>query len=446
MNSGLEPSREEWESWTRQVLDFVVRAPSLQGGEGRGEVSDNPILGGLPKILELFNLSLQDAISTTEPGFMAYVPGGGIRSAALANFLGNIANRFTGIESQAPGLVALETQVINWLCQEFGLPETSFGILTSGGSIANLTALIAARVKYFGESGDFSKACVYVSDQVHHSVQKAAFLAGIPKENTTSIQTDDAFKLSMQALRERVQRDRRLGLKPFCIVGSAGTTNTGAIDPLVELAAFCRQENLWLHIDAAYGGAFVLCESGKLKFKGIEQADSITFDPHKGMFLPYGTGCLLVKDRETLLKTYSYEADYLMSSQRDSSASLGPELSREYRGIRLWLPLMLHGAGAFRQALSEKLELTNWLYEELKKLPVQILCQPELSTIVFRPGDISEKVNSYGRVYLSPTRLRGELTSRVCILSFRTHFEQVQACLEDIDKALKTGHNVTSGN
>jgi aromatic-L-amino-acid decarboxylase len=435
MINGLEPSREEWESWIQQVLNFIKGAPAVTSMIPN-EILESPIPGGLPKILELFNLKLQDAVPTTSPGFMAYVPGGGIQSAALANFLGNLSNRFTGIEDQASGLVALETQVIQWLCREFGLPETAFGVLTSGGSIANLTALITARVQYFGESGDFSKACVYVSDQVHHSVQKAAFLAGIPKENTVSIQTDHAFKLSMQALHERVQRDRKLGLKPFCIVGSAGTTNTGAIDPLEELAAFCRQQNLWFHIDAAYGGAFVLCESGKAKLKGIELADSITFDPHKGMFLPYGTGGLLVKDRETLLKAYSYEADYLTPSQKNSPASLGLELSREYRGIKIWLPLMLHGAGAFRQALSEKLELTNWLHEELKKLPVQILCRPELSTIVFRPGDISKRVNSYGRVYLSPTKLRGELTSRVCILSFKTHFEQVQACLEDISKAL----------
>ena len=438
MQNGLEPSPEEWDTWTQQVLDFVSKAPSPLGGEGWGEVfvPEQPLPGGLPAILELLARGFHEAVPTVSPGFMAYVPGGGIRSAALANFLGNIANRYTGIEDQAPILVGFENQVIGWLCREFGLPDTAFGILTSGGSIANLTGIIAARVQILGDSGDFSKARLYVSDQVHHSVQKAAFLAGIPKNNCVNIKSDDVFRLSMPDLKSQVESDRQEGLKPFLVVGSAGTTNTGAIDPLELLADYCRQEGLWFHIDAAYGGAFVLCESGKTKLKGIEQADSITIDPHKGLFLPYGTGCLLVKDRSSLLKVHSYEADYLTASQRDSPASLGPELSREYRGIRLWLPLMLHGAGVFRQALAEKLELTYWLYEELQKLPVQILCKPELSTIVFKPGDLAERVNSYGRVYLAPTKLRGELASRVCILSFRTHFEQVQACLEDIRKAL----------
>ncbi|MEI6806338.1 MAG: aminotransferase class I/II-fold pyridoxal phosphate-dependent enzyme [Myxococcaceae bacterium] len=439
MQSGLEPSSEEWDIWTRQVLDFIrdlSRSP--QGGEGRGEVliGEQPLSGGFPKILEIFNQGLVDSVSTIDPGFMAYIPGGGIRSAGLANFLGNITNRFTGMQSQAPTLVGLENQVIRWLCHEFNLPETSFGVLTSGGSTANQTAITAARVQVLGDTGDFSKSRLYVSDQVHHSVQKAAFLAGIPRNNCVSIESDGEFRLSVSHFKAQIEEDRKLGFTPFLVVASAGTTNTGAIDPLEELADLCKKEGLWLHVDGAYGGAFMLCPMGKTKLKGIEEADSITMDPHKGLFLPYGTGCLLVKDKSTLLKVHNYEADYLPHSEQDSPASLGPELSREYRGIRLWLPLMLHGAGAFRQALAEKLELTDWLYQELQKLPVKILNKPELSIIVFRPGDISERVNSYGRVYLAPTKLRGELASRVCILSFRTHKAQVQACLEDIRKAL----------
>ena len=432
MSNRLEPSEAEWDDWTRQVLDFMKSPKTEQGLPC--EIPEAPLSGGLARILPILGHGFEQAVPTDQPGFMAYVPGGGIPSAALANFLGNLANRFTGIEEQAPFLVSLEKQVITWLCREVGLPSTAFGILTSGGSMANLTAVICARVHVLGDTGDFSKARLYVSDQVHHSVQKAAFLAGIPKSNCVSIQTDAQFCLSLEHLEEQIRQDRRMGLKPFLLVGSAGTTSTGSIDNLEALASLSKQENLWFHVDAAYGGAFVLCPAGKAHLKGIEWADSVTFDPHKGLFLPYGTGCLLVKDKASLLKVHRYEAAYLSPSDSDSPASLGPELCREYRGIRLWLPLMLHGAGAFRRELAEKLELTNWLYQALLKLRIEVLLEPMLSVLVFKP-DITERVNSYGRVYLAPTQLRGVSCTRICILSFRTHQEQVQACLEDIQKA-----------
>lgn len=434
MSHNLEPSAEEWSTWVSQVLEFV-NSKNMPTNSVRHSISEEPLLGGMPKILGLLGHGIREAIPTHSAGFMAYVPGGGIPSAALANFLGNMTNRFTGIEDQAPVLVAFEKQVINWFCREFGLPATAFGILTSGGSSANLTAIICARVQALGDTGNFSKARLYVSDQVHHSVQKAAFLAGIPRDNCVRIESDSQFCLSVEHLKQQIDLDQKAGLRPFLVVGSAGTTSTGSIDPLEEVAALCKQKGLWFHVDGAYGGAFVLCDSGKTRLRGIELADSITFDPHKGLFLPYGTGCLLVKDRSSLLKVHRYEADYLHPSECDSPASLGPELSREYRGIRLWLPLMLHGAGAFRRELAEKLELTNWLYQELSKLSVEILLKPALSVLVFRP-DVVERVNSYGRVYLSSTHLRGVMSTRVCILSFRTHQAQVQACLEDIQKAL----------
>lgn len=434
MSHNLEPSAEEWNTWVSQALEFV-NSENMPTDSVKYPISEEPLLGGLPKILALLGHGVREAMPTHSAGFMAYVPGGGIPSAALANFLGNMTNRFTGIEDQAPVLVEFEKQVIHLFCREFGLPTTAFGILTSGGSSANLTAIICARVQALGDTGDFSKARLYVSDQVHHSVQKAAFLVGIPRANCVRMESDSQFCLSVEHLKQQIELDHKAGLRPFLVVGSAGTTSTGSIDPLEELAALCQQKGLWFHVDGAYGGAFVLCESGKARLRGIELADSITFDPHKGLFLPYGTGCLLVKDRASLLKVHRYEADYLRPSECDSPASLGPELSREYRGIRLWLPLMLHGTGAFRRELAEKLELTNWLYQELSKLSVEILLKPALSVLVFRP-DVVERVNSYGRVYLSSTYLRGVMSTRVCILSFRTHQAQVQACLEDIQKAL----------
>ncbi|MES2504677.1 MAG: pyridoxal-dependent decarboxylase [Myxococcota bacterium] len=448
MKNGFEPTLSEWRDWQGQITDFASGLgtdvmPESIGAQSIPGIVEEPLTGGLSQILALLHEGCAEAMGTTAAGYLAYVPGGGIKSSALAGFIGNLMNRFTGIESHAPMLISLENSVLNWLCDEFGLPTGAFGIFTSGGSIANLTALMAMRVHALGKSGDFSKAIIYVSDQVHHSVKKSAFLAGFPPENCVAIATDSAFKLSMPALAAQLKQDRANGLRPIGVVGSAGTTNTGAIDPFEDIALLCRAESLWFHVDAAYGGAFVLCEDGKKRLRGISMADSITFDPHKGMFLPYGTGCLLVKDREALLRIHTYQADYLANCDINSPASLGPELSREFRGLRLWLPLILHGAGAFRQALGEKLALTHWLDEQLRQLPIEIMAKPELSTLIFKPtGTVSseelvKRVNAFGRVYLAPTRIRGESAVRVCILSFRTHLEQVQMCFEDIQLALK---------
>ncbi len=438
----LEPSPEELAQWVKDALCFVT--PAKAGVQALDSsfrwndtvVPEEPLQGGFSEVLQILSHALEGSVPTNSPGFMAYVPGGGIPSAAVAGFLANLLNRFTGIENQAPGLVRLESRVIEWFCREFGLPGGAFGVLTSGGSVANLTALIAARVKAFGEASDFSKARVYVSDQVHHSVTKAAFMAGISPGNCVSVPTDAQFKLDMNALEALVRRDQELGFKPVCMVGSAGTTNTGAIDPLVDMASYSRRQGIWFHVDAAYGGGFMLCEAGKKRLAGIELADSITFDPHKSLFLPYGTGCLLVRDKASLIRMAQYQAEYLTQVNENSPASLGLELSRDYRGIRLWLPFMLHGAAVFRQALAEKLELTQWLYQELIAYGVEKICDPQLTTIVFKPGNIYERVNALGRVYVAPTRLRGEQVSRVCILSFRTHFEQVRWCLEDIKRAM----------
>jgi aromatic-L-amino-acid decarboxylase len=256
---------------------------------------------------------------------------------------------------------------------------------------------------------------------------------------------------------------------PLAVVSAAGTTNSGAIDPLADIAELCRREGVWHHVDAAYGGAFVLCDEGRRRLAGIEAADSITFDPHKGMFLPYGTGCLLVRDGERLRAAHHMHAPYLQdfdaldrAGEPPSPTEYGPELSRDFRGLRLWLPLVLHGAGAFRRALTEKLELAQRLHDGLAAIdpPLEIVDPPQLSVVTWRtPRRAGEtvarwnarnaamlaRVNARGRVHLSSTVLpspgdpgpdgaAGEaaFTQRACVLSFRTHARHVDACIEDV--------------
>ena len=482
----LQPDRLTKETWLKAVGDFVhdhldalATAPAhgFIGAAGQAiaeEVSrpipEAPAPGGLGPLLALVDRAAQASLTTPGPGYLAYVPGGGIYSAALGEFIASTFNRFTGMAAPSPALARLEADVLRWLATEFGFGESARGLLTTGGSLANLSAIITARHHHFGDSGDFRRATAYVSDQVHHSVLKSCMLAGIPSKNVRRVATDEAFRLDVAALSAQVSADRAAGMTPFLVVASAGTTNTGAIDPLPDVAAIASTESLWMHVDGAYGGAFVLEPEGRRRLAGIHRADSITFDPHKGLFLPYGTGCLLVRDGRKLAAAHTADAVYLQDFDRwdrsgevPSPSDYGPELSRAFRGLRLWLPLMLHGARAFRETLAEKLALTEVAHRGLLALadqghPLEVVTPPQLTIIPFRLRRAPEealagwnarnrafldRINGAGRVYLSsttlPTRDGPAFTLRICVLCHRTHAANISACLEDVASALIGG-------
>jgi glutamate/tyrosine decarboxylase-like PLP-dependent enzyme len=476
----LEPPRELQERWldalarfTHDQLAGLERAPAAGpiGAEAMAiadevsrPIAEEPLAGGIDAVIDVLQRAAGASLNAPGPGYLAYIPGGGIYAAALADFVANGLNRYTGMSAPAPALFRLELDVLGWLCQSFGYGSTARAVLTPGGSPANLAAVIAARHEHFGDAGNFERAIVYTSTQAHHSISKAVRLAGIPQANVRAIAVDDAFRLRTDALEHAIVEDRQRGLRPFLVIAAAGTTNTGAVDPLPSIADITARESLWLHVDGAYGGAFVLCEEGRRRLAGIERADSIAFDPHKGLFLPYGTGCLLVADGYKLRRAHHLDAEYLQDlSGGDvswSPAELGPELSRDFRGLRLWLPLMLHGAGAFRAALGEKLDLAERFVRGLDELaqggaPISIVARPQLSTVAFRvqrrPGEtlvdynrrnvaFLAAINARQRVHLSSTLLPVEdgmaHTSRVCVLSFRTHARHIDRCLEDVKASL----------
>lgn len=426
-------------------------------------IDEHPLVGGIERVAKTLADAAQAGFRPNGPGYLAYVPGGGLPTAALADFVAGLLNRYTGIAGASPALCRLEADVIEWLARAFGYGPGARGLLTSGGSLATFSAIVTARHARLGDDGDYRHAMVYTSDQAHHSVAKSASLAGIPASNVRALATDTRFRLSADTLATAVADDRAAGRRPFLLVSAAGTTNTGAIDLLPALSEVCRAERLWHHVDGAYGGAFVLCEEGRERLRGIEQADSISFDPHKGLFLPYGTGCLLVRDGEQLREAHGGQAPYLQDidalerqGHPGSPAEYGPELSRPYRGLRLWLPLVLHGAAAFREALAEKLALAQRFHDGLEDavrrgLPIEIVDAPQLSTVAFRLRRCTgeplaswnerntrwlEAINGRRRVYLSSTALPVEdgaaFTLRVCVLSFRTHANVIDVCLEDI--------------
>ncbi len=406
---------------------------------------------------ELLELLFEEVIprgfGTAVPGYLAYIPGGGIPQSAIGDLIAEMVNRYTSIWLPAPGLAQIETVAIRWLCDMVEYPEDARGLLTTGGSMANFIGLVTARRERLPE--DFLAGMIYVSEQAHHCVQKGAMLAGFPLGNVRTIPSDENFRMRLDVLEQSIAEDREDGLTPFLVVGSGGTVNTGAVDDLTAIADIAERERLWLHVDAAYGGFFVLTERGRRKLAGIERADSIVLDPHKGLFLPYGTGSLLVRDGAALKRAHTVSAGYMPEMQTDPDfldfAEMSPELSRDHRGLRVWLPIKMHGIEPFRRNLDEKLDLTLWATDQLRTIPgMEIVAEPELSLVAFRllkPGlsddelnrmnqEILEAVNARKRVYLSGTLLDGVYLLRICVLSFRTHLADMQHAVDGLRAAV----------
>jgi aromatic-L-amino-acid decarboxylase len=391
------------------------------------------------------------SFNTASPSYFAYIPGGGILPSAIADLIADVTNRYVGMFSTAPLLARLEINVLTWFRDVLGYPPEARGILTSGGSFANLVALVCARHEKLGDR--FHDGVIYVSDQVHHSVSKGARFVGFAPEQLRVIETGEDLRLIPERLAEAIAADRRAGKRPAVAVASAGTTNTGVVDDLVGLSELTRRENLWLHIDAAYGGFFAMTERGKARLAGMELADSITVDPHKGLFLPYGTGCLLVRDGRHLKAPHASTTGYLPPLNDDSLAQdfaeYSPELSRDFRGLRVWLPLKIFGAQAFRESLDEKLDLAAYAAHEIDAIPeLELLAQPDLSLVAFRKiaksGEDANRINqeflqrvlATRKVWLSGAWVKGRFTQRICVMHFRTHRGEVDQALELIRSAM----------
>lgn len=474
----LEPTRTEMTKLGQLILDRAVAFTE--------SIAERPVLstedapqgfirtmlaappeqpGELGELLDRVDKAVTHAIEPGSPGFMAYVPPGGLYASALADFYTRVTNRFVGMAVISPALTALEESVVRWLAGICGLPQGSGGVLLTGGSLANFSAIVTARHAKLGEQ--FLDGTLYVSAQTHASVAKAAKLAGFPASAIRIVAHGHDLGIDTTALKQAITEDRRCGARPFLVVGSAGTTNTGAIDPLAQLASIAREEQLWFHVDAAHGGMFQLTERGRRRLAGMEQADSITLDPHKSLYLPMGTGALVVRNPALLTAAHETGGDYLQDMSSDQMfdgeyipnfAHMGPELTREMRGLRVWLPLHLHGVAAFRAALDEKLDLAETAYDRLKaEAALDVPWTPQISTMAFRlrprgtaPDQIAaatnatqellDRINGTGRVLLSSTVIDGKFMIRLCILHFRTHADRVAEALDIITDAARDLH------
>ncbi|MBS1558436.1 MAG: aminotransferase class I/II-fold pyridoxal phosphate-dependent enzyme [Bacteroidetes bacterium] len=451
--SDLELSRESRDQlfeavhyYTETFLDNLPQQKAYIGNQYERSSEDNRLeIDGTPhpinQLLDLIHNRVDcTGLNPASGGHFGYIPGGGIYTASLGDYIAAITNRFASVFYASPGATRIENALIKWVGNLVGYKKEFGGNITSGGSIANLIALSVAKTAKKIKSRNVEKSVIYTTLQSHHSIMKALRLMGLDECVIRYVALDKNFRMEVLDLEKQIQKDKAENLNPFLIVANAGSTDVGAVDDLKSIAAIAQKENLWLHVDAAYGGFFLLTEYGKEKLKGIEMADSVILDPHKSLFLPYGTGMVLVKEVKYLREANSYEAGYMLDaknwSQELSPTDLSPEMSRNFRGMRMWLPLQLHGIKPFEDCLNEKLELIRYFCDAIQQGGFEVGVSPDLTVAIYRYSpkhqdrenfnrNILKKIIEDGRVFISSTVIHGEFWLRIVILSFRTHKREV---------------------
>ncbi len=370
------------------------------------------------------------------PRNFAFIPGPSNFVSAMADAISSALNVFSGGWIGPSGIAQIELTTIDWLRQIFGFPEGSGGLFVSGGSMANLTGLAVARHVKQATSPDFR---IYFSDQTHSSVAKGLYTLGFLPEQIRKLATASDGKLPLAALSEAVTSDRAAGFTPFCVVANAGTTNAGTVDPLTDMAAFCKRENLWMHVDAAFGGGAMLSEKGRAALCGIEQADSLTIDPHKWLFQPYEVGCSLVRNRDHLRDTFQVTAEYLkileQSAEQINFFDYGVQLTRGFRALKVWMSFKVFGMEAFSKAVDIGFRHAEYVESLLKQDSCwEIITPAQLGIITFRytqPGYAEERLNRVndtavralidsGFAMLSPTIMSDKHVMRLCLINPRT--------------------------
>lgn len=460
-SAGLDPSAAERGDLLEQTVayseSFLNSLPGLKAfipEDGHSEQLVQPFAespGDFKVLLKLLGDAVDhEGINAASGGQMGYIPGGGMYPSALGDFLADVFNRYAGVSFASPGAVKMEQQLVRWMADIVGYPATAGGDLTSGGSIANLTAIIAARETMGIRARDVESSCIYITADTHHCIDKSLRAAGLAECNKRLVPMDDKFRMDVDILEQLILEDKTAGLRPWLIVASAGTTDAGAVDPMERIAALAEQHDIWMHVDAAYGGFFLLCEEGRAVLRGLDKAHSIVLDPHKGMFLPYGSGAVLVRDVTWLARSQSFEADYMQDAKAAegeySPADLSLELTRPFRGLRFWLPLKLFGVAPFRAALAEKIWLARYFHEQLANTPGWEMGPfPQLSVVTFRyvpqRGDadvlnkrLVEAVRKDGRAFISSTQINGKFVLRLAVLHFRTHLDRVNYVLDFLQR------------
>lgn len=453
-----------------QMIDQLVDHFQHLRDQNVGTVTDRPTLEArlnepLPRtgkhateVLDLLKDEVFSHISHVDhPRFFAFIPSPNNFIGVLADALASGYNVFAGtwIESSGPAVVELMT--VEWLRQLCGLPETGGGLFVEGGSVANLTALAAARHVKLGH--DFRKGVIYYSDQTHSSLERGLRILGFTHANIRKLPSDRGFCLDVPSLQAAIAKDRRAGKQPFCVVANAGATNTGAVDPLPAIADVCEAEDVWLHVDGAYGAAAVFSERGRIALEGIGRADSLSLDPHKWLFQPYECACVLVRNRRWLRDTFHTTAEYLYDVEREEDEEInffdyGIQLTRRFRALKLWMSLKVFGADAFATAIDHGFELADYAESVVRAMPSwEVVAPSQMGVLAFRyaPAHLSEqersrinthlttRMNDDGFAMLSTSVLRGATIIRLCPINPRTTRDDIRQTLEKLDTFAQAG-------
>jgi len=446
---------------TREAMEERLREPVPEEGADAEEA-----LSAFWEDVEPF------AGATNHARFLAFIPSSPSFGSLLGSWLMAGCNFFQGTWIESPGPSEVELVVLDWLKESVGYPGEARGLLTSGGSAANLMGLAAARNRTLGTEPGGGVA--YCSDQAHSAVDRAFRILGVPEERVRKLPSDARYRLDPDAVEEAVRRDRERGLRPFCVVASAGTTNTGAVDPLDEVADLCRRRDLWMHVDGAYGAAAAVTDWGRERLSGLERADSLVLDPHKWMYVGYETGCLLVRDGEGLYDAFHVLPDYLKDAEAERGevnfADYGVQLTREARALRVWMSLKMHGMDAVRREIGRTRDLARRAESEIEARPeLELMSRASMGVVCFRhagpdggegradgaPRDgrdarplaaarredpdldrwnerIVKRIQEEGAFMVSSTRLHGRYVIRICPLNYRTTAGDVEDFLDEV--------------
>jgi aromatic-L-amino-acid decarboxylase len=460
-----------WCELLDRMGELPVSRPLDEAGVARAAalpVPEQPL--SVPELADLLRpLVLEHSTLCGHPGFMAYVSGSGTVPGAAADLLAAAFNPNVGGWSLSPAATELELHLMRWLAGRFGLPAGAGGLMTSGGAASNLTALKAARdartegdVRRDGVGG--LRLSLYASAEAHATIAEAADMLGLGERAVRAIATDDGYRMRIDDLRRAVADDLAAGMHPFAVVATAGTTATGAIDPLPEVADLCAEHDLWLHVDAAYGGAAALAPELRPLLRGIERADSIAFDPHKWLYTPQSSACLLVRDPRDLLRSYSIDAAYVrddasLSGRGTNIGELGPQWSRAFLALKVWLSLAAHGTEAYGRRIAHDVALARYLDGRVREHPdLEPMCPVTLSIACFRYAPaaaaldpaaldaLNERlmvaIRRDGRAFPSNAELGGRYCLRACLVNHRTEARDIDAL---VDAAVELGAELSPG-
>jgi aromatic-L-amino-acid decarboxylase len=467
MSSTLNLSREDMRALGYRVVDILVEHFQGLSEQPATRKADRPTLEArlreaLPEhgsnALEVLDQLQRDVFSnimhTDHPRFFAFVPSPSNFVSVMADALAAGFNVFAGTWLEASGPAQIELVTIDWLRQACGLPDSAGGLFVSGGSMANMTALAVARHVKLGNR--IEGAVVYFSDQTHSSIERGLRVLGFQNNQLRKIQSDDCFRLDLSALKREVKADRAAGCVPFCVVANAGTTNTGAIDPLLALVDYCHQEELWLHVDGAYGAAAVFCKRGPALLDGLGRVDSLSLDPHKWLFQPYEIGCVLVREERWLQEAFHILPEYLEDIEGKEGevnfCDRGIQLTRGFRALKLWMSLKVFGQSRFREAVNRGFEMAEVAEAALRELSNwEVVTPAQMGILTFRcapEGLPPEELNRLNRelidemiadgfAMVSSTALRGQTVLRMCTINPRTTEADVRGTIKRLGNMSK---------